>query len=329
MATPSNSAAPNFNLPKDSHGLLLIDKPEGITSFNVLEHLQRAMTAKTGLRKRDLPTIGHCGTLDPFATGLLLIAFGEGVKLARYLIESKQTYEAVMRFGASTVSGDFTNPVNETTEVIPLSLDEIRLAAHSFTTETYVQMPPMHSAKKVEGKRLYEYAREGKDIARDAKHCTVDSLEILDYMPPRATLLATVSAGTFIRTLSQDLAKRLGSLASLEKLRRTASGRFGIADALPFARIESFVETWLAGGLAGESAWVPFNRLLDGLPRFPLTEIEVGYVIHGRKSWLQEITGKLPAGPRIAAYQGDKLIAVFARNAAGEASFERVFAWHF
>lgn len=135
------------------NGALLIDKHAGVSSFGMIEELQRELlrldsSVQSGLRKRDLPKMGHGGTLDPFATGLLLVCVGRAVKLARYFLGSGKTYEGIIRFGETTVSGDPTNEITERSDKIPASIEEIRAHALRFTEEPYSQTPPMHSAKK-------------------------------------------------------------------------------------------------------------------------------------------------------------------------------------
>src|SRR4051812_27690492 len=168
-----------------------------------------------GVKRRDLPKLGHGGTLDPFATGMLAVCVGRAVKLARYFLGSNKTYEGVIRFGETTVPGDPTAPISETSPVIPDSLEDIRKYAKTLTLQPYLQTPPMHSAKKVDGKPLYELARQGIEIEREAKVCHLYSFEILSYEKPRARFRLTCSSGTYVRTLAQDLARMMGSVALL------------------------------------------------------------------------------------------------------------------
>src|SRR5262245_16579515 len=149
------------------NGALLIHKEAGISSFGVIERLQKhLLNSVDGPRpkRKDLPKLGHGGTLDPFATGLLIVLVGRAVKLARYFLGAPKSYEGVIQFGKTTVPGDPTAPISETSETIPQTHEEIREIAHRLTLQPYLQTPPMHSAKKRNGKPLYELARAGIEV---------------------------------------------------------------------------------------------------------------------------------------------------------------------
>jgi len=216
-----NSERTTASLDCSFNGVLLIDKPAGITSFDVLRRLKTF-----GLRD-----VGHGGTLDPFATGLLVVFSGTALRLAEYFLKSDKAYEATVVFGATTASGDVTDPVLETSATLPATLATIQKAAHEFEGQDYLQTPPMHSAKKIDGKKLYELARQGKTVEREPVKCRVWNFKILDFTSPRARFSVEVGSGTFIRVLAQDLAKKLGSLGYLDQLRRLRSGPFKIEQA--------------------------------------------------------------------------------------------------
>src|SRR4051812_5939989 len=208
------------------HGALLVDKHAGVTSFGVIEMLQKELCNHWGVRRKELPKIGHGGTLDPFATGMLVICVGRAVKLARYFLGSDKGYEGIIRFGETTVPGDPTAPISATTLNLPASdaLPALRDLAGKLTAQPYLQTPPMHSAKKKDGRPLYELARQGIEVERDPKLCHLRAFEISSYEPSRAAFSLSCSTGTYVRTLAQDYGKMLGSLALLESLRRVASG---------------------------------------------------------------------------------------------------------
>src|SRR5512140_1273341 len=130
------------------NGALFINKHECISSFGIIELLQKQIREQSGLKRRDLPKLGHGGTLDPFATGLLVVLVGRGVKLARYFLGSTKTYEAVIHFGKTTIPGDPTEPISETSSILPESLEQLQDLAQRLTRQPYLQTPPMHSAKK-------------------------------------------------------------------------------------------------------------------------------------------------------------------------------------
>jgi tRNA pseudouridine55 synthase len=314
------------------NGAILIDKPAGMSSFGVIEALQRQLCEGRGLRRRDLPKLGHGGTLDPFATGLLAVCAGRAVKLARYFLGATKHYEGVIRFGETTVPGDPTSPVSETSPVMPASIDAIRAMARQLTLQPYLQTPPMHSAKKRDGKPLYELARQGIEIEREPKLCRLSDFEILAYEAPRARFRVTCSSGTYIRTLAQDFGRLLGTVAMLESLSRTGAGQLRLADAWPLDRVKAALRE---GKLWDElPCWVPFDRLLDGYDRAEATSEETEALLQGRQNVLFNILRRAPAAspgqenedaPCIAIYNSRRLVAV-ARREQGVWGLERVFA---
>ena len=301
-------------------GAILLNKPAGITSFGALEDLQRGLRQKTGLKRKELPSMGHGGTLDPFATGLLFVCVGRGVKLARYLLGSRKTYEAILLFGQTTVPGDPTSPVTETSTVIPGSLEDLRRVAHGMTLQPYLQMPPMHSAKKIAGKPLYELAHQGIDIARDAVQVQLYEFSILSYEAPRAQIRVSCSSGTYIRTLAQDFGRLLGTVAMLETLKRVGSGTFQIEKSCTLEEVATTAE-WNT-----LTCWVPFDQILSGYPRIQATAEETQALVHGKQEILPVIMAKLadPAADCVAVYLDTKLVSVMRRE-NGVWKIERVF----
>ncbi len=319
------------------HGFLQIDKPEGITSQDVITRMQAALASAFGVKKRDLPKMGHGGTLDPFATGLLLVAVGDGVKLTRYLLGSDKAYVAEIEFGARTASGDRTNEVVERTERLPRDRETLARAAASFLEEPYLQTPPMYSAKKVDGTRLYELARKGIEVERAAIACRVSEFQVLDTKPSAAcdgigtaVFSARVSSGTFIRTLAEDWAKRMESLGHLTALRRTAAGRFALAGATPLADLESrMARGEISGALPG---FIPFHRAILGtLPRFEIPTEIARKVFAGETRTLAELP--IPPGDvrsSVALYADDHLVAIVREAEGGTPrTIERAFPLRF
>ena len=213
-------------------GAFLVNKPRGISSFGVIEifqkYFQDEFTNKNGTRpkRKHLPKFGHGGTLDPFATGLLIVLVGRGVKLARYFLGSEKGYESVIRFGQATIPGDPTSPISETSGVLPDSIEQIQEAANKFCEQEYLQIPPMHSAKKRNGVPLYELARQGIEVERKPKSCQLYRFHISAFESPTAKFELQCSSGTYVRTLAQDLGKSLHTVAMLDSLHRTCSGIF-------------------------------------------------------------------------------------------------------
>ncbi len=328
-------------------GVLLIDKGEGLSSFGVIEKLQIALRETKGVKRRDLPKMGHGGTLDPFATGLLAVCVGRAVKLARYFLGSTKVYEARMRFGETTIPGDPTAPVSERSEVRPSSLEAIRERAHRMTLQPYAQTPPMHSAKKRDGKPLYELARQGIEVDRQAKICQLHDFEILSFDGVRSDLRVACSSGTYIRTLSQDLARLLGTVGMLESLRRTQSGALRVEQAFT---LEQILEATRSGRDWNTlSCWKPFDRMLDGYSRIELTAEETQDLMHGKQQVLLQLTRRIQPAPlsssssaqndarpayplyaeedgtqRVALYHGLRLTGV-ALKQQGAWGIERVF----
>lgn len=299
-------------------GALLIDKPRGLTSFAVIARLRGALARARGVKVRDLPKLGHAGTLDPFATGLLVVCVGEATKLLPHLLDSRKTYWARARFGATTASGDDAEPVTRTTAARPRNLEDLRVAARGFVGE-YRQTPPMHSAIKQDGKRLYELAREGIEVERAPKLKRIHALEILAYDGEHAEFRVTCSAGTYVRTLAQDLAQRLGSLAYLTELRREASGSLALARAATLARAEEAVGA--DGGRSLGEAWIPLARLAAQI--LPAAEIssELAQALRqGRQDALEAALARaaLPAAGDQAALaliqKGGELVATVAQG---------------
>ncbi len=308
-------------------GALLINKSAGISSFGVIESLQQELI-RAGVPRRQLPKMGHGGTLDPFATGLLIVLVGGAVKLARYFLGELKAYEGTLRLGETTVSGDYTNPISETCSVVPQSLTELQEKTSIFTTQPYLQTPPMHSAKKRNGQPLYKLARAGIEVERTPKVCQIYDFNILSYELPRAQFHVKCSSGTYVRTLAQDFAKTLHSLALLESLHRSASGIFSIDQAWTFEQIAA------AGPQAWEQlpCWVPFDRLLAGYSCSHITAEEHQFLVHGKQEVLDQILPRVQASPHdtlqkmdyITLYHQDTLVGV-AHKDAGTWRIERVF----
>lgn len=205
-------------------GLLIIDKPAGITSHDVVARVRRSL----GTRR-----VGHTGTLDPFATGVMVILVGKATRLARFLDKDEKEYEATVRFGFETDTGDVTGtPKSGTQGPKPVLAAAIQEVLPQFTGEIE-QTPPMYSAKKVAGKKLYEHARRGETIEREARPVTIGKLDMLGVAgDDTARLRVVCSAGTYVRTLAEDIGRALGTAAHLTALRRTRAGRFGLSQSL-------------------------------------------------------------------------------------------------
>ena len=240
MATPARDAP---------SGVLLLDKPPGFSSTQALARAKRLLAASKA---------GHTGTLDPFATGLLPLAFGEATKFSRFLIDSRKSYEATLCLGKVSTTGDPEGEVSDSGDPVSCvdGIDAV-LAAFRGAQE---QTPPMHSAIHVNGRRLYEYARAGEEVARAPRRIEIEALERLSLEGNELRIAVTCSKGTYIRSLAMDIGRTLGCGAYLTALRRTGVGPFRVQDAVTLEAIGEGVE------LARERL-LPTEVLVESLPR--------------------------------------------------------------
>lgn len=214
------------------HGIINIYKEAGYTSHDVVAKLRRILGQKK---------IGHTGTLDPDATGVLPVCLGVGTKLCDMLTDKDKEYVAVLRFGVTTDTQDLSGTVLSRQEVTVTGGQAAEIAG-SFLG-TYEQVPPMYSALKVNGRKLYELAREGKEVERKARTVRIAELEILNMELPVMKMRVVCSKGTYIRTLCDDIGKKAGCGAAMESLQRTRVGKFRIEDALTLAEVEEKLDT--------------------------------------------------------------------------------------
>jgi tRNA pseudouridine55 synthase len=211
-----------------------VDKPGGPTSFDVVRRVRQV----SAIRR-----VGHGGTLDPFATGLLVLGLGPATRLMRFLAEGEKTYVARVRFGFETDTDDRTGRRTRSASRLPTTT-ELESALAEFTGRIS-QVPPRFSAVHVQGERSYRRALRGEDAPPPAREVEVHSMRLVEVRADRADLEIVCGGGTYIRSLARDLGRRLGSAACLEELRRTRVGRFRVEDAVPFAGLDSW---WESGG---------------------------------------------------------------------------------
>ncbi len=237
-------------------GLVLIDKPKGITSHDAVDAVRRAL----GVRK-----VGHAGTLDPMAAGLLVMGVGRGTRLLRFLGDLDKEYEGTGRLGVETDTLDAEGEVVRTSPVM-VSEDQVRDAMGALTGEL-LQRPPAYSAVKVGGRRLHRAARAGEPLEAEPRAIRVDDFEFLSFDERDLDFRTVVSGGTYVRRLVADLGERLGTGAHLTRLVRTRIGPFRLADASPPDRPDPLL---------------PLERAVDHLPRLELSEDEAAAARHGR-----------------------------------------------
>jgi tRNA pseudouridine55 synthase len=204
-------------------GAILVDKPAGPTSHDVVDAIRR----KFGIKK-----VGHCGTLDPNATGLLIIVLGRGTKLSERLMGDDKVYEGTIKFGEETDSYDADGELTASLPVPWLTLDQLNEEAAKFIGDQ-MQMPPMVSAIKKDGVPLYKLARKGIEVEREPRLIHIYNFRFTEYTEPLAQFRVACTKGTYIRSIAHDLGQKLGCGAHLTTLRRSASGKFDVADALP------------------------------------------------------------------------------------------------
>ncbi|MDQ3133037.1 MAG: tRNA pseudouridine(55) synthase TruB [Acidobacteriota bacterium] len=264
-------------------GILIIDKPAGITSHDVVARCRRILQTKR---------IGHTGTLDPFATGVMVILVGKATRLAQFLDKDAKEYEAVVRLGFETDTGDRTGSPNSKFQIpnseiqILVSVEDIEKALTDFRGEI-MQTPPMYSAKKVEGKKLYELARKGIEIERKPVSVKIYKLRMTNDEIREKTedfglwtldfgLKVLCSAGTYIRTLAEDIGRKLETGAHLAELRRTKAGKFAIENAVTLEQLEK-----IADEKNVETILISMNAAVSHLAEIRLSIAEIGKIKNG------------------------------------------------
>ena len=247
------------------NGVLLLNKPVGLTSNTALQKAKRLLNAQKA---------GHTGTLDPFADGLLPLCYGEATKFSHYLLDADKTYHAVMELGVTTTTGDPEGDVLST-RAVNVSRDDILAALQRFSGEIE-QIPPMHSALKHHGRPLYEYARAGIEIDRPPRRVTIHTLDLIDCALPNVSFQVRCSAGTYIRTLAQDIGELLGCGAHLTALKRTASGLFDLSEAHTLAQLEAMPLD------ERQLLLLPSDCLVKHLPEIELDEVACRALCQGR-----------------------------------------------
>ena len=211
-------------------GVLLIDKPQGMTSQQVVSKVKYLLKSDV----HDSKKAGHTGTLDPMATGLLPICLGEATKFSHYQLDAIKSYQAIIKLGEQTDTGDAEGEIITTIPVPHVTQAMLQSVTEQFLGEI-MQVPPMYSALKKDGKKLYELAREGIEVERAARPLTIYKLSLTPLSAQQLQLTVTCSKGTYVRVLAEDIAKALGTLGHLTALRRIQTGDFEIANAIPLA----------------------------------------------------------------------------------------------
>ena len=285
------------------NGVVVVDKPGGLTSFDVVARVRRAL----GERR-----VGHTGTLDPMATGVLPICVGEATKLVPFLVSGDKEYEAELLFGVTTDSLDATGTVTSETNAANVSRADVERALPGFVG-TIEQRPPMHSAVRVAGQRLYKLAHQGLEVERAPRPVVVHAIELLAWEAPRARLRVRCGKGTYIRSLADDIGAALGVGAHLTALRRTRVGPFDLAQAVPL-EVLSPATVLLS----------PAEALADHAT-VPLDDTQVRDVRAGKLRTIAELRAPDGAGSHVRLLDPHGTLVAVAEAHAGRLTLARVF----
>lgn len=274
--TQKSNSTPNRPPKREVDGVLLLDKACGISSNTALQQVRRLYRAQKA---------GHTGVLDPLATGLLPVCFGQATKFAQYLLDADKAYIATIKFGESTTTGDAEGEALDKASID--FTEQMFLDACKILTGEINQVPPMYSALKYEGKPLYEYARKGIVIERKSRLITIHEIKLLKFDLPVVEVFVSCSKGTYIRTLAEDIAKQLGSLAHLVGLRRTKTAGFEINESFDFMSLSDFELDQL------DQKLLPCDILVRHLPKLILEEEQIVQLKHGQSVQINQKYGKI------------------------------------
>lgn len=259
-------------------GVLLIDKPQGMTSQQVVSKVKYLLKSPA----HDSKKAGHTGTLDPMATGLLPICLGEATKFSHYQLEAVKSYQAIIQLGEQTDTGDKEGKIVATADV-PILTDENLASIHQQFLGKIEQIPPMYSALKKDGKKLYELAREGIEIERESREIEIFALQLTAISTTQLQLDVTCSKGTYVRMLGEDIAKALGTLGHLIALHRTKTGGFSVVNAITLEDFENLdFEQRLAKLLSVDAC-------VADLPSLILDNNQAERILHGQRLNVKEI----------------------------------------
>jgi len=291
------------------NGVLILDKPARLTSHDVVNRVRRILGQRS---------VGHLGTLDPAATGVLPVVFGNLTRLAQFYSHSEKTYEGAIRFGFATdtydADGEPTTPPPEENKLVPIDVCELRALALQFQG-IIRQMPPPFSAKKIGGVPAYKLARKKQEVVLQPVLVEIKEFEILSAAGDQATFRARVASGTYIRSVAHDMGQRLGCGAHLASLRRTAVAEFAIGDAHTLAELESAMQQGTVDAL-----FVHPRKLVPQLPSVTASEESAALIRSGRATNLPEMS----KAPQIKVFYGQRDLIAIATRVAGTLFHPRV-----
>lgn len=303
-------AAQDFGclMAQELSGILIIDKPSGITSHDVVSHVRRLLKIRQ---------VGHFGTLDPFATGVLPLSIRKATRFAQFYLKSRKAYEGTIRFGFSTDTYDRTGkPMSE--ETTPSADAETLEKLLQEFTGRFLQTPPPYSAKRIGGKRAYEFARQNKPVELSPVEVEVYALELLSFAGARASIAVECSGGTYVRSLAHDLGQRLGCGAHLDGLRRKAVAEFTLEKSVTLEALEEAVRKNEL-----ERCIVPLEALLPDCPELIVRGREEKSVRHGHKFELAQVerfgrgTGRVQEIALLKIMNPDRRLIAIARHVTG------------
>lgn len=287
------------------NGVLVVDKPAGLTSHDVVQRVRRLMNERA---------VGHLGTLDPMATGVLPLVLGRMTRLAQFYVGCEKSYEGEIRFGFATDTYDAEGDAGGPAVEVAFSLEQLRAAARQFQGRIE-QMPPPFSAKKIQGVPAYKLARKKQEVPLKAVTVEVHEFEILGLEGDRAAFRARVASGTYLRSIAHDLAKAMGTGGHLASLRRTAVAEFGPSDARTLEELEAAA----TAGKADEVLVHP-RRLLPEMPSVTAPEENLGKVCSGTAVNLPEMSG----ARQVKVFRGQRELVAIATRVAGTLFHPRV-----
>lgn len=285
-------------MPQSTNGVLIIDKPSGMTSHDVVHRVRRIVGQRS---------VGHLGTLDPMATGVLPIVLGNMTRLAQFYLKSEKSYEGVIRFGFATDTYDAEGEPASVPQELTLSLDQLQAMATKFSG-VIEQMPPPFSAKKIQGVPAYKLARKKKDVALQPVQVEIKQFEMLSLADAMASFAARVASGTYVRSIAHDLGQLAGCGAHLQSLRRTSVAEFTLDDAHTLEDVDRAVK----GGEL-ESVLVHPRKLLPNMPAVTATDENVTRIRHGQAVNLPELS----RAREVKVFYGQRELVAIATRVAG------------
>ena len=271
---------------RDVHGIIIVDKPAGQSSNRVLQQVRRRLDARKA---------GHTGTLDPFATGMLVLCFGDATKFSSYLLDADKTYVAQLSLGSATATGDIEGAVIEEAPIPSFEESDVVRALDSFLGDSE-QIPPMYSALKHEGQRLYDLARRGETVERPPRPIHISAIDMVDWGESRLTIRVRCSKGTYIRVLCEDIARKLGTVGHCSALRRESLGPFAAEQMISVEDLEC---------PDPESLLLPVDAGIDHIARVDIDGDQATDLRHGRALRL-----KTADQPLVRVYHGDDFLGL-------------------